>query len=41
MDLEKIYAKDEGTVVVLSSGDIEISVLSMKLIINPGKLNGC
>jgi hypothetical protein len=34
MDLEKIYAKNGGTVVVLSSSDIEISVLCMNLITN-------
>ena len=37
MDLEKIYAKNRGTVVVLSSIDIKISVLSMNLIMNQGK----
>jgi hypothetical protein len=36
MDLEKIYAKNVGTVVVLSSSDIEISALSMNLIKNQG-----
>ncbi|CAN5506016.1 hypothetical protein BH18THE2_BH18THE2_24820 [soil metagenome] len=34
MDLEKIYAKNGGIVVVLSSRETEISVLSMKLIMN-------
>lgn len=32
-DLEKIHANNEDTIVVLSSSDIEIFVLSMKLII--------
>jgi hypothetical protein len=36
MDLEKIYAKNGVTVVVLSSIDIKISVLSMNLIMNQG-----
>jgi hypothetical protein len=34
MDLEKIYAKNGGTVVVLPTSETEISTLSMKLIIN-------
>jgi hypothetical protein len=34
MDMEKIYAKNGGNVVVLPTSETEISMLSMKLIIN-------
>jgi hypothetical protein len=34
MDMEKIYAMNGGNVVVLPTSETEISMLSMKLIIN-------